>query len=289
MWDRKELKEKAKAKFRANRITCIFAALLLFFTGSFGSGGVGSTIGTNLSRNNSTSYENETYDESFFEDLGEDIEITVGDEEPDFDTGDSSLPAIFGIVFGTILLIIVIIGLLLGIFLLNPLQVGLRKFFIDNAGDPSTGLNRGNIGLGFGEHYKNIVGAMFSTDIFEVLWTLLLIVPGIIKGYEWRLVPYLLAENPRMSGAEARTLSAEMMYGSKADAFVLDLSFIGWYLVGAITLGIGNLVWTHPYVAATDTELYLALGGGQTGVKDVAADNGYVTTDVHEDIDFIIE
>ena len=134
MWDRKELKEKAKAKFRANRITCIFAALLLFFTGSFGSGGVGSTIGTNLNRNNSTSYENETYDESFFEDLGEDIEITVGDEEPDFDTGDSSLPAIFGIVFGTILLIIVIIGLLLGIFLLNPLQVGLRKFFIDNAG-----------------------------------------------------------------------------------------------------------------------------------------------------------
>ena len=289
MWDRKELKEKAKTKFRANRITCIFAALLLFFTGSFGSGGAGSTVGTNLRHNNSTSYENESYDESFFEDLGEDIEITVGDEVPHLDTGDSSLPAIFGIVFGTILLVIVIIGLLLGIFLLNPLQVGLRKFFIDNAGDSSAGLNRGNIGLGFGANYKNIVGAMFSTDIYEVLWTLLLIVPGIIKGYEWRLVPYLLAENPRMSGAEARAVSAEMMYGSKADAFVLDLSFIGWYLVGAITLGIGNLVWTHPYVAATDTELYLALGGGQAGMKDAAADNGYGTTDIHEDIDFIIE
>ena len=60
MWDRKELKEKAKTKFRANRITCIFAALLLFFTGSFGSGGAGSTVGTNLRHNNSTSYENES-------------------------------------------------------------------------------------------------------------------------------------------------------------------------------------------------------------------------------------
>ena len=92
-----------------------------------------------------------------------------------------------------------------------------------------------------------------------------------------------------MNFKDALAESKKLMMGNKWKTFVLDLSFIGWYLVGAITLGIGNLVWTHPYVAATDTELYLALGGGQAGRKDAAADNGYGTTDIHEDIDFIIE
>ena len=62
-----------------------------------------------------------------------------------------------------------------------------------------------------------------------------------------------------MTGAEAREYSAQLMEGSKMDAFVLDLSFIGWFLLGALTFGILNLFWTTPYKAATDAELYLAL------------------------------
>ena len=90
---------------------------------------------------------------------------------------------------------------------------------------------------------------------------LLLIVPGIYKAYCWRLVPFIIADEPDISGKEARARSASMMNGSKWASFVLDLSFIGWKLVGALTFGIVNIVFTNPYEAATDTELYLTLKG----------------------------
>ena len=81
----------------------------------------------------------------------------------------------------------------------------------------------------------------------------------------------LLGDDPTMSGQDARTKSDLMMDGNKMDAFVLDLSFIGWILLGYLTFGILNLVFTSPYQAATDAELYLALDGRPTPdlVQDV--------------------
>ena len=152
-------------------------------------------------------------------------------------------------------------GMAIGVFLLNPLHVGLRKFFIDNATDQTTGLNRNNIGVAFNENYMKVVGSMFTTSIFTFLWCLLLIVPGLYKAYCWRLVPYIISENPTITGAEAREQSAMMMNGNKWDSFVLDLSFLGWKILGAFTLGIFNIVFTNPYQAATNAELYLTLSG----------------------------
>ena len=106
-----------------------------------------------------------------------------------------------------------------------------------------------------------VVGSMFTTGLFTALWCLLLIFPGIYKAYCWRLVPFIIADEPDISGKEARARSASMMNGSKWASFVLDLSFIGWKLVGALTFGIVNIVFTNPYEAATDTELYLTLKG----------------------------
>jgi len=116
-----------------------------------------------------------------------------------------------------------------------------------------------NVGLGFGANYRDIVFSMLGTQLITMLWTILLIVPGIYKAYCWRLVPFIIADDPGISGKKARAMSAKMMNGSKWASFVLDLSFIGWKLVGAITLGIVNIVFTNPYEAATDTELYLTL------------------------------
>lgn len=260
MWNRKELKEKGKAAFRANRITCIFAAFLLTLAVS-GTNGFGSPL--------EVKYSNDGPSLTFFgvqrgelQELFDDSDEFVYDDyydESDVSVGDSSLPPIFGVVFGGILLIVIVVTVGISVFVLNPMSVGLYKFFLDNSDNPSAGLTRSNIGLGFSNHYMNFVGALFATELFTFLWTLLLIVPGIIKQLEWRMVRYILAENPEMSGADARALSSEMMDGNKWDAFVLDLSFIGWTLLGAITLGIGNIIWTNPYHAATNTELYLAL------------------------------
>ena len=137
----------------------------------------------------------------------------------------------------------------------------LQKFFIDNATDHTTGLNRNNIGVAFNENYMKVVGSMFTTGLFTALWCLLLIFPGIYKAYCWRLVPYIISENPGITGAEARDRSAMMMNGSKWDSFVLDLSFLGWKILGAFTLGILNIVFTNPYQDATNAELYLTLSG----------------------------
>lgn len=224
MWDRKELKEKGKAAYSANRITCIFAAFLLALV----SGGAGVPTSTS------------TWQESS-------DQLNVPPEV---------LKMVIAILGGA-----VIAGFLLSVFVFNPVQTGLRQFFRQNATNSRTGLSRENIGLAFSGNYTNIVAAMFTTDIFVFLWTLCFIAPGIVKAYSWRMVPYIIAEDPEITGTEARERSAAMMDGSKWEAFVLDLSFLGWALLGALTLGILNLIFTNPYKAATDAELFRWLNG----------------------------
>lgn len=99
---------------------------------------------------------------------------------------------------------------------------------------------------------------MLYKSVLIILWTLLLIIPGIIKSYAYRMVPYILADNPEISHKRAIEISNAMTYGQKFDIFVLDLSFIGWYILGALALGIGVL-FVNPYVNATEAELYLVL------------------------------
>ena len=108
------------------------------------------------------------------------------------------------------------------------------------------------------EQYLNVAKAtlMYLLEIFG--FTLLFIVPGIVRGYQLRYVPYLLAENPYMSTTRAMQLSREMMHGEKWHAFLLGLSFVGWVILGMLTLGIG-LLFLEPYYQATMAELYAAL------------------------------
>lgn len=270
MWDRKELKAKGKAAYNANKIACIFAALLLMIAGGIGSCyASSSSFTTRHFMNNNDSSVIDSYDDSADEssefsikkdDSGA-VQVEVNGQQVDTDKIiNGIIPiAIVSSVVITIILIIIAIGLLVTAMVLNPLNVGCRKFFIQNSSDPKTAMGQENIGTGFGSSYRSIVKSMFSTQIINLLWALLLIAPGIYKAYCWRLVPFIIAENPDISGKEARDLSAQMMYGSKWASFVLDLSFIGWRIVGALTLGILDLVFVNPYQAATDTELYLTL------------------------------
>lgn len=92
-----------------------------------------------------------------------------------------------------------------------------------------------------------------------MLWLLLFIIPGIVKIYEYRMIPYLLADNPNMSKQEAFRTSKTMMKGNKWRAFVLDLSFILWDILGINTFGIVSVLWVDPYKQQTDALLYNAL------------------------------
>ena len=93
-----------------------------------------------------------------------------------------------------------------------------------------------------------------------LLWTLLFIVPGIIAAYRYSIAPYLLAEHPEMSATEAIEQSKVMMAGNKGRLFCLQLSFIGWFLLAALTGGVGY-VFLAPYTKAAETAFYLDLTG----------------------------
>ena len=102
---------------------------------------------------------------------------------------------------------------------------------------------------------------MFHYDIRIALWYLLFIIPGIYKQYQYRLVPYILAERPDMPYREVLQRSAALMNGHKWKAFLLDLSFIPWHILGIITCFIVEIFYAAPYQALTSAALYRRLSG----------------------------
>lgn len=112
---------------------------------------------------------------------------------------------------------------------------------------------------GFSRSYKNIVKIMFLKNLYIVLWSMLFVIPGIIKAYEYRMIPYILAENPDISMEEAFALSKKMMDNEKLNTFALDLSFLGWFLLGSVSLGICLIFYVTPYYNLTNAELYIVL------------------------------
>ncbi len=95
----------------------------------------------------------------------------------------------------------------------------------------------------------------FLTGLFTWLWSLLFVIPGIIKGLSYSMAMYILAENPGMGALEAINRSKAMMEGHKMELFVLQLSFIGWHILGGITFGIAY-IWIVPYMSATMANFY---------------------------------
>ncbi len=148
------------------------------------------------------------------------------------------------------------LGFLLRVFLLNPLNVGCKRFFVEDLYKP---VPLDYLKAGFTPNYFNVVFTLFLRDIFIFLWSLLLIVPGIIKSYEYRMVDYLLADYPDMPYREALERSRQMMMGEKMEAFMLDLSFFGWYITAFFTLGLSIIFYVNPYQSLTNAALYAAL------------------------------
>ena len=106
----------------------------------------------------------------------------------------------------------------------------------------------------FRDYLRYLVGFLLQT-VYTVLWTLLLIVPGIIKSISYAMMPFIMRENPDMTGEQAICRSMQMMEGHKMDYFLLNLSFIGWALLAILTLGIG-LIWLYPYMYTSYAAFY---------------------------------
>ncbi|MDO5408376.1 MAG: DUF975 family protein [Eubacteriales bacterium] len=154
---------------------------------------------------------------------------------------------------------------LVTIFVTNVIGVGLCSYFVKSTrSEQDAGV--GEIFHGFqGDCYMRVVTVQFFRSLFTFLWTLLLIVPGIMKHYEYYMVPYLAVEYPEKSRKEIFQLSKRMMDGNKLNTFVLELSFIGWILLGMLACCVGTL-FVAPYVQATTAELYLRLKEERFGI-----------------------
>lgn len=143
-------------------------------------------------------------------------------------------------------------------FVLSALSIGVTKTYLKLNRFQETKFT--NIFFFFtnGKQYLRAVGSYFFTTLYTILWTLLLIIPGIIKSYSYAMTYYIISDEPELSIHQAITKSRKLMNGHKWDFFVLQLSFLGWVILSLLTLGIG-LLWVIPYFSSTSAQFYLKL------------------------------
>ena len=270
MWTRKELKERAKEALKRNYWKIVLVSLIgMLIGGGLGSSGIsggGSDIHDMASDNvkeHFTEHENDDVD-------WEGAEAVLDDIQMDIRPQDIVAVAFTVIVVLIVAAIVLAIGIALDVLLLNPVQVGINRFMVKSLDDTA---RIAEVGYTFDHNYKNGVKVMFFKDLYVVLWSLLFIVPVIYKAYQYRMVPYILWENPDMTYQEVLQRSKDMMDGQKWDAFVLDLSFILWHMLGGITCGLAEIFYVAPYVNLTDAALYSRLSR-----KDLADAQSVPTT-----------
>lgn len=292
MWKRKELKNKAKEDVKKNYWTAILVCFLLaLLTSEFGT----STIGVwqeddsmdptyiikneNIIMNDQINSEQLEEAKEKSEEIEErkanlsDIQIKVWEAiENTANSAVKSYKYIFKvwdsiasfnlnqIGLGIGLSLAAVIALVFTILIAEPLIVAGRRYFIKATEEENAKMNE------MGEVFKkgcwiNVTITMLLKNIYNVLWYLT-IIGGFIKTYEYKMIPYILAENPKVNRKEAFKLSKEMMRGNKWKTFVLDLSFILWNILSVITFGLLNILYVNPYKSMTFAELYKELKKG---------------------------
>lgn len=237
MWTREYLKTRAKAVLKVSYWKAFLVSLVIAFAGGNNQGG------------------------------GFSWNFGGGNYQSEYGTTSSGEILAFLAIALIVSAIVILFVAAFRIFLGYPLEVGGRRFYIQ-AAQNTADLNY--LGYAFKkERYMDIIKAMLYKGVFNFLWYLLLIIPGIVKSYAYSMVPYLLTDNPHIGYKRALELSKEMTNGQKWNMFVLDLSFLGWYLLGLLACCIG-VIFVTPYVDATRAELYLVL-------RQNAIDNGLLS------------
>lgn len=157
------------------------------------------------------------------------------------------------------LLVNVVSGVfIVGFILAGPLAFGLSYYFLALGRKAPTEI--GHVFKGIQYYFADTFLLWLLKTLFLILWTLLLIIPGIIKGYSYALAEYIQVDDENKDWKHCIDESRRMMDGHKWELFVLDLSFIGWYIVGLLCLFVGVL-WVIPYHEAAKANFYRVLKG----------------------------
>lgn len=254
MWTRSRIKQEAKNSLR--HFGYWMPLLVTFLTGII-TGGISS--GANSTNSITTEYTARYSGEftpagfaaflnEFFGDLFYEIGCTL---ENFFTNPLIAMTTIF--IFAMVFIFGLAVAFGWSAFVAGPVIVGKNRYFMEHRAFDSKferlfwAFRKGR--------YLNIVKIMFIRELKIFLWSLLFVIPGIIKAYEYSMVPYILAENPEISCDRAFELSRQMTAGEKWKIFVLNLSFIGWRIVGVLCLCVGE-IFLEPYYEATFAELY---------------------------------
>lgn len=263
MWTREELKIRAKNVLRGCFWSAVVVALITgILTGSFSS-----------SRSNVQNAREINYNE--IQSGGESLvdsatQMITGSGHQTENLLARMAGMSFGLVFLGVGISVMLLGLAFGILVGSPIEVGASRFFMRTR-EESTGMGELFWAFRHGQFW-HIVLIMLVMKVKIFLWGLLFVIPGIVKSYEYRMVPYILAENPNLQMSEVFALSREMTMNQKMNIFVLDLSFIPWQLLSSVTLGLAGIFWVNPYTRATEAELYAVL---RQNVLDSGFANGF--------------
>ena len=231
-WSRKELKSRAKQVLRTSYWKAFLVSLLLAIV----SGGIPSC--------------------SWNSDKGSSSSLNLSNMNLGFGDVSDGVGLLILIIFIIVAIVAGLAALAFNIFVLAPFKVNAQQYF-KQASQGDVDMNYLLYAFGKGR-YLGTVASMFWSALLNFLWFLLFFIPGIVKTYAYSMVPYILGDNPTIGRKRAVQLSNQMTRGYKWRMFVLDLSFIGWFLLGALALGVGVL-FVLPYYNTTKAELYLVL------------------------------
>ena len=172
-------------------------------------------------------------------------------------------------IFWTVLLPLVSLAGLLGIvsFILGgTVELGYAKFLLKQYDRKQ--LQFSDLFSQF-ERFGTGFAQKFLRTLFTVLWSLLFIIPGIVKGLSYAMTPFILEEHPEMTASEAIKASMRLMDGHKMDLFILGLTFIGWQILACLTMGIGFL-FLNPYMNAAYAAFYRSISTGRQEARAYA-------------------
>lgn len=224
MFDRSYLKELSKQRMRGFRSNAILVVLLTMILGTLFSGG---------------GFEFETDLETLQEEWNEVGLSSAFDELLPFFVGAVSVAALFGLVYS--------------IFVAGIVDVGCRGWFMRywRGEYPSVGELFASFRI-----YLPALKTSLLVNVYTFLWSLLFVIPGIVKSFAYSMAPYIIYENPNLTANEAIALSRKLTDGAKGDLFVFGLSYFGWMLLNVFTLGILGIVYIYPYQCTAHAAIY---------------------------------
>lgn len=231
----------------AGLIACILGANTLAYTGGAASNGARQNI--------NTTYIGQGGEEYIYPDANFDMGYTIS----------PVLELIAGV-----MLLVVLFYVFIAIVVGSAVEIGYKRYHlaIMDGDSPSIGVLFSGFSI-----YGRAFLLRLLTSLYVFLWSLLFVIPGIIKTYSYAMAPYILAENPDMSASEAINVSRQLMDGNKWRLFCLQISFLGWEILAALTCGLGSIP-LEAYMSSAMAAFYREIS--QTWKAYVDYDNDFV-------------